>query len=159
MKQYIISVIAVGLIGSIVSALSPDGEGGGIKKYINLVIGLAVTLVCIYPITSALDFVKNIDLNAEFSDDSEVKAEYESIFDSSYTAAEVYNLKTGIKSALLDNFSISAEECKVSVTLDERGELQRVLVTLYDSAIWRDSDEIEEYLSHLLGCEIWVAVG
>ena len=159
MKQYIISVIAVGIIGSIVSVLSPDGEGGGIKKYVNLIIGLAVTLVCILPLSSALDFIKNINLDAYVSDVSEEKGEYESIFDSSYTAAEVYNLKMGIKSALSDNFSISAEECGVSVTLDECGELRRVLVTLYGSAIWRDSDAIEEYLTRLLGCEIWVAIG
>ena len=159
MEQYIISVIAVGIIGSIVSVLSPEGEGGGIKKYVNLIIGLSVTLVCISPITSALDFINNLDLNTQVSDDSEVKYEYESIFNSSYTAAEVYNLKVGIKSALCDKFSISDDECEISVTLDDKGELRRVLVTLYGSAIWRDGDEIEEYLTSLLGCEIWVAVG
>ena len=159
MKQYIISVISVGIIGSIVLVLSPDGEGGGVKKYVNLIIGLAVTLVCISPISSAFEFLYDLDFNADLSDSSEIKIEYESIFESSYTAAEVYNLKIGIKSVLEDEFSISEDECKVSVTLGDSGELRRVLVTLYGSAIWCDSYAIEEHLTRLLGCETLVAVG
>ena len=160
MKQYIISVIAIGVIGSVFSALSPEGEGGSIKKYINLIIGLTVTLVCISPIASALDFINNLDFNAYATDDTVVNEEYEKNFKSSYTAAEVYNLKMGIKSELSDKFSIENEECEISVTLcGEERKLERVLVTLYGSAIWCDSDAIEKYLSGLLGCEVWVAIG
>ena len=58
-----------------------------------------------------------------------------------------------------DKFSIPTEECQVSVTLDDDGELERILITLYGPSIWRDSDEIKEYLTRVLECEVWVAIG
>ena len=159
MGQYVISVIAVGILGSVISILSPEGEGAGIKKYINLIIGLAVTLVCISPISSAIEYINELDFKMYTYDDKDMVEEYEGVFDSSYTAAEVYNLKMGIKSSLGDKFSISEEECNVAVTLDDDKKLECVLVTLYGSAIWCDSDAIEDHLTRLLGCEVWVAIG
>ena len=44
MKNYIISIIIVGVIGSLVTLLSPDGEGGGLKKHVSLAVGLCMIL-------------------------------------------------------------------------------------------------------------------
>ena len=48
-------------------------------------------------------------------------------------------------------------ECSVEITLAD-GELCRVLIRLYGSAIWRDSKAIEEHFRNLLGCEIVTAI-
>ena len=54
MKAYVISVIIVGVIGSIIALISPEGEGGGLGKHTRLAVGLCVILVCIAPLGSLL---------------------------------------------------------------------------------------------------------
>ena len=156
-KEYIISIIAIAIIGSFALIITPDGEGGGIKKHISLIVGLAAIVVIISPLISALEHLSELKLEniGALEKDNE---EYESIFHSSYEAAERENLKNGIKSALYDKFKIDESECAVELTV-QKGELCRVLIRLYGSAVWCDSADIESYLGSLLGCEIVTAIG
>lgn len=157
MKAYVISVICVTLIGSVISLISPDGEGGGLSKYLKFAVGICVLAVCIAPLTSFFETMKDIDLSslqiAQGETDNIEK------FDESYTSYEVSNLKSGIKSILKDRFGIEGTECKVTVSINEKNELERIFITLYGSAIWKDSGAIEEYFSKLFGCEVITAVG
>ena len=156
-KEYIFSIIAIAIIGSFALIITPDGEGGGIKKHISLIAGLAAIVVIISPLISVLESLSELQFENIGASEKDSE-EYESIFYSSYEAAERENLKNGIKSALYDKFRIDESECAVELTVCE-GELARVLIRLYGSAVWRDSGEIESYLGNLLGCEIVTAIG
>lgn len=164
MKNYIISIIIVGVIGSLVTLLSPDGEGGGLKKHVRFAVGLCMILFFATPIMSLIQGLAELDVSALIpSSENGKTAEYESIFESSFSAAEVENLREGIANILKEKFGIEAEQCSVSVKIlsSESGkrELQRVFVRLLGSAIWKDTGEIERYLEELLGCEVITAVG
>ena len=164
MKGYVISIIIVGVIGSFVTLLAPEGEGGGLGKHARLAVGLCVILVCIAPLNSLLRGLSGLDLHSLMGDGGDGGAEeYESIFDSSYSAAEIENLREGIKTILFDKFGVEPSECYVKVTVsgDAVGDrrLERIFINLYGSAIWRDTGAIEDYLSSLFGCEIVTAVG
>ncbi len=165
MKAYIIAIICISVVGSIVSILAPEGDGGGLGKHIRLIFGLCLIVVCLGPIKKGIEVLSSLDVEDILPDVSQDSEEYESIFDSAYGAAEVENLKEGIKKILLDRFGIDGSECSVSVSLDGHGDdgeprkLSRVLITLHGSAVFRDSGEIEDYFSTLLGCEIVTAVG
>lgn len=164
MKAYVISVILVGVIGSFVTILSPEGERGGMVKHTSFAVGLCLVLVCVSPLASFVKGVKDLDANTLIPDIGvEESLEYESIFNSSYDAAEIENLKEGIRSILYERFDVEPSECYVNVTVSEgnTGERQllRIFINLYGSAIWKDTEEIEKYLSSLFGCEIITAVG
>lgn len=162
MKGYIISVILVGIIGSVMSVLSPEGEGGGIGKTVKYATGLVLIIVCIAPLSAFLESLNNLDLQAFFDVEKEESEEYESIFDASYGSAEVANTREGIKRILNERFEIDESEVDVSVQVvtDENGarRLNRIFLTLYGSAIWKDTGAIERYLGSLFGCEIVTAV-
>ena len=55
MKGYIISVICISVITSLISMLTPDGEGGGIGKNMKLICGLCIVFVWINPIIMIVD--------------------------------------------------------------------------------------------------------
>ena len=62
MKGYIISVMFITVVGSLVSMLAPDGEGGGLGRNNRLILGLCIVLVCINPIKSIILEIKDLDL-------------------------------------------------------------------------------------------------
>ena len=156
MKEYILSILAASTVGSLILILSPEGEGGGIKKHISLIVGLATILVIISPIKRAIEAIREIDIDG-INGSMHGSEEYESIFYDALEKTEISNLKSGIKTELKSKFGIDESECSVEITL-EGGKLSRVLIRLYGSAIWRDSGEIEEHFYKLLGCEIVTAI-
>ncbi len=157
------SVIAVSMIGSIASMLSPEGEGGGIIKNIKLILGICVALVCIYPIKELVNDISALDIGSAIELPEQESDKYGDIFESSYSSAEIGNLKSGIKRLLSDKFGIDSLECSVSVSLSngENGgrELENIFITLYGSAIFKNTDEIERYLGSIFKCEIITAIG
>ena len=162
MKQYVISMIIVSLVGSIVSVLAPDGEGGGLSRHVRLAAGVCIILVCFAPTVQAIEWLRDLDIDSVLPNVDESADEYESIFDSTYSEAEIDNLCEGIKKVVSERWGLDPLSFKVSVKLDGEGEsrrLSRVTLTLYGSAIWADTGEIEAYLGSLLGCEIITVIG
>ena len=156
------SVICITAIGTLVSMLAPDGEGGGISHNIKLIYGVCIVFVCIYPIKNIITTVNELDIGSIVETPEINKGKYKDILDSSYSAAEIEILKNGIRQILHDRFDIDYSECKVDVSLTENNgkkELRRVLITLYGTAIWKDTGEIERVLSDMLACEILTAIG
>lgn len=159
MRGYILSIICISVIGSMISMLSPDGDGGGISKHIKLIFGLSVVLVCINPINEMVNYINELDFNSIIEQPESESEKYNEIFDGAYESAEIDNLKKGIKQILSDRFDIDSSECKVSLSLTENRTLWRVVITLYGSAVWKNTNEIEDYLENLLGCEIISVIG
>ncbi len=158
-RGYIISVMCVSVVGSLVSMLAPDGEGGGLGKHIRLIFGLCVIIVSINPIKDIVYYIKDVKYEWDYVKDGYDSEKYEEIFYESYSASEIENLKSGIKQLLSDRFDIDISECEISVGTDGGGGLERILVTLYGNAVWKNTEEIEEYLYGLFGCEIVTAIG
>ena len=164
MKQYVISVMVVGVVGAIVTLLSPEGEGGGLKSHVRLAVGIVLILVCVSPLITMVKTLSEIDVKDMIGEvDDEKLDEYESIFQSGYEAAEIENLKEGIKSILLERFGVKSDECYVSVSTAKNSEgerhLKRIFINLYGSAIMKNTGEIEDHLASLFGCEVVIAVG
>ncbi len=155
--------MCISVIGSLVSVLAPEGEGGGLGRIFRLIFGLCVVLVCINPIKNIVSEIKDLDIGSIIELPDNEKEKYEGYFDSAYTDAEVENLKTGIYQMLSDRFSVARENCSVSVTLSqnegEERELRCIYITLYGSAIFKNTAEIEEYFGRIFDCEIITVIG
>lgn len=162
MEQYVYSIIIVSIIGSVISLIAPEGEGGGLSRYVKLAAGVCVILVCFAPAVEAIEWIRGFDIEAALPDLEDNYEEYESIFNSAYSDAEVDNLCDGIKTVVAEKYGLDPTCFTVSVKLSGEGDekrLARVTLTLYGSAIWADTGEIERYLSMMLGCEIVTIIG
>ncbi len=155
--------MCISIVGSLVSMLTPDGEGGGISKNMRLIFGLCVVIVCINPIKEMVVLIDELDIGSVIDIPEEDEDKYNDIFNSSYTSAEIENLKMGIKQMLSDRFDIDSSECSVSVNsaLGDGGRnmLKSITVILYGSAIFKNTDEIERYFENIFGCEVITAIG
>ena len=101
MKSYIISIICVGVIGSIISLIAPEGEGGGLGKHVRLAVGCVLVLTCVSPLGELIEGLRGLDLSGLVPEvDGGAIEEYESIFGNSYEAAELSSLKEGIAAML-----------------------------------------------------------
>ncbi len=162
MKGYIISVMCVSVVASLVSILSPDGDGGGMARNMKLICGICIVTVAVNPIFSLIKEVKNLDIESMVGDDYE-KNDYQDKFDSSYAEAELENLRIGIRQMLSDKFGIDMSESSVSLTVSKNGsgemELERILIILYGSAIFKNTTEIESYIGEIFACETVTAIG
>ena len=164
MKNYVITIIIIGVIGSLITLLAPDGEGGGLKKHVSLAVGLCMILCLSSPLISLIQGLRELDMHSLAPETGDVnKDEYESIFESSLEGAEAQYIREGIAAILKDRFDIEPSECSVSVKFssDKAGKrvLDRIFVRLYGSAIWKDTEEIEDYLTELFSCDVITAVG
>ena len=164
MKEYVISVLTVGLIGAVILLLVPEWEGGRGGAQVRLTVGLVTVAVCVSPLLSWIRQLGSLELEELLPEVETVDMEeYESVFDASFRSAEIENLREGIVALLSERFGIPQDEVTVSirtsVTEDGLRRPERILLTLYGSSVWQDTGAIEEYLSSLLGCEVITAVG
>ena len=60
MREYLMSLIMAALIVGLIGALVPEGEGGGLRKYVTFAGCLCVLLLLISPITRVLGFVSEL---------------------------------------------------------------------------------------------------
>ena len=162
MREYIISIACVCIIGALVCALTPDGESGGLARPTRLVYALCLIVVCAAPVRNLMDWISEFDYEQLLPPSSDGE-EYESIFDSAYQNAELDNLCEGIKDILYSKFGIDAAACNVSVRANKEQDgstkLSQIYITLYGDAIWSDTGAIERYLGELFGCGIITAIG
>ena len=164
MKMYVIAIVVVGVIGSVIRLLSPQGEGGGLKNHVRLAVGIATIPICIFPLLSFMDEVRSFDIGDVIGElEGEQIEEYESIFEDGYLSAEEENLREGIARILADKYGIERSDCyilvKISTDKDGKRRLDRIFINLYGSAVWKDTGSIEKYLSSLFSCETVIAVG
>ena len=159
MGGYVISVVAVGAICALVTLMSPEGELG---KQVKVVVGIVLISMSISPLISLVRGLQGLDISSLVPEYEEEKAEYESIFYEGFLAAEEKNAKDGIAVMICDRFGIERSDLSVSLRVCGDGgvrRIERIFITLYGSAVWKDTEEIERYLGELFSCEVITAIG
>lgn len=159
MKGYILSIIGVCVVGTVISIIVPNSEGGGISKQMRVIIAVCVICVSINPINEIISYINEINIDELIEYDDEIESDYEEIFREYYSSAELQNLKVGIKQLLFDKFGVDGAECTVTLKVSEKGKLERIFITLYGSAVFKNTGEMEEYFAEAFGCEIVTAIG
>ena len=161
MKEYIISLITAALLASLIGLLSPQGEGGGLSRHLRLLTSLFLLCVLLSPAIDFLLSLKDAALgDALFPEgDASQKEEYEQSLDEALSSATGTYLATLLTDALEAEFSIPEGEVRCSVTLSEDGSRPtRIRVILSGSAIWKDPEGIEAFVTERVGCECVTAI-
>lgn len=159
MQQYLMGLFALALCCAVVEMLSPDGEGGGIARHIKLMSALCLLCVLLSPVVTWLregeslpdhlrDFWDGLtqdaeDTEQELLDRWEQESERLDIALAEETVAEMLETK----------FSLSSEDCRVSLTLDDGGNITCVRVALRGRGIWCNTHEMQAYIEQTFGWE------
>lgn len=161
MREYLLSVVAAAIAVGAVTALMPEGEGGGLRRHVSFVGALCVLAILIFPVGELMGFLGDLSFRGFGTVGDGTKSEYEEIYAEYLQYASAENLSDSVAAMLCDRFDISPEQCRVRVRVgsrDGRAAAEQVTVILSGSALLRDPYEIEGFISDLLGCEC-VVVG
>lgn len=156
MREYLMSLIMAALIVGLIGVLVPEGDGGGLRRYVTFVGCLCVLILLISPITRVLGFVGELsDGGFDISFDKQ-RDEYDERFKQYIMSLGEESITAELTDIICEKFDISEQECHVKVdTYDAQGQMAIgcVTVILSGKAIFRDPYEIEQYITDLLGCE------
>ena len=161
MREYLLSVVAAAIAVGAVTALMPEGEGGGLRRHVSFVGALCVLAILISPVGELMSFLGDLSFRGFGTVGDGTKSEYEEIYAEYLQYASSENLSDSVAAMLCDRFDIPPEQCRVRVRVgsrDGRAAAEQVTVILSGSALLRDPYEIEGFISDLLGCEC-VVVG
>ncbi len=160
MNEYILSIIAISIIGVIVEVISPKGEGGGILRHIKLISAFLLILACLSPLTSLIDGLRELNISERFEISEGEREELESIFHEQFSLSEIEYVKENIEERLNREFGIKEEDCSISIRVSADGDkLELIFIRLIGAAVWSDTNKIEDYLGAVFACEIIVAIG
>lgn len=161
MREYLLSVVTAAIAVGAVTALMPEGEGGGLRRHVSFVGALCVLAILISPVGELMSFLGDLSFRGFGTVGDGTKSEYEEIYAEYLQYALAENLSDSVAAMLCDRFDIPPEQCRVRVRVgsrDGRAAAEQVTVILSGSALLRDPYEIEGFISDLLGCEC-VVVG
>ena len=163
MTSYIISLVSASLAVTLISILSPEGSGGGIAKHIRLLSALFLICVLIAPVGRLIGGIRDL-ANGDFmlpeielpnKEDSNLQMQ--GALDD---ASKKYFLDS-LTLMLLQEFSIQEGDLTCKAIWTERdGQTvpKKITVILSGSAIWKDANKIQAFVSDLLGCECITAI-
>ena len=141
MRAAILSLIAVALAASLAELLLPGDEGKGTKRFLKMLVSLAVLLLLLRPFLGFLDAADGF-FDGEVGEIPVTETDYGNLL--------------GDAVAKRSKQDIEKEDAKVTVTLEKDGTLRRVSVILSGKALLTDPDSIEARLVDLLNCEVEV---
>ncbi len=158
MREYLLCLVGAAIAVGAVTALMPEGEGGGLRRHVGFVGALCVLAILISPLGELLNLLGGLSFEG-WGDVNETEAKYEQIYAEYLQSASAENVSDSVVTVLCDRFDISPEQCRVRVKVtsrDGRAMAKQVTVILSGGALFRDPYEIEGFISDLLGCECTV---
>lgn len=154
MKKYIITVLAVAILGGIVTSLISN-KRSSIKKNINFIVGLITAIVLITPIINLIGNITTIKneliiLVDNVTDSDKISSSNTIIIN---TTAE--RMEESIKKAVIKKYGFKDSDVSVKVVLDteniEAIEITDVQITLKNEASWSDTELVKKYVEDLIG--------
>lgn len=160
MKEYFISLLAIGFLSMLTSALCHDDKST-ISKNVRLLCALAVICVAISPIKSFVTSIAGMDFSFDNFKGEENLSEYEDKYLEGLTAANEEAVKLDIINTLSEKFDIDPDNIRINLQTDkskDTPELVKVTVILSKTAIFKNPYDIEKAIRDRYKCECDVAV-
>ena len=155
MSASVFSLLAVALAASLAELLLPGDEGKGTKRFLKILVSLAVLLLLLRPFLGFLDSAQEF-FKGDIGEITTTEADYNALFDEAIAARSKQELENRLYGFLQQQFSIEREDAHVAVSLHKDGSLHRVSVILSGKALLTDPALIEAALADLLHCEVEV---
>ncbi|MEE0970433.1 MAG: hypothetical protein U0M06_13765 [Clostridia bacterium] len=156
MRDYILSIISVSLLGGMANALCPSGNAGKIKKSVSLIMSLLLVCAVARPLTVLIEKGGNIDLS-EFADKiSEDSRNYNSYMDRTVETVISDSAEEYIYAFAAEEYGLYKEDISVDVKTSSGGNdisFETINLTLHAGAIFKNPRRLEVEISELFGCE------
>lgn len=149
------ALFGVCLAASLGELLLPGDEGKGTKRFLRILVSLAVLLLLLRPFLTLLGSAEDF-FSGEVGELEQSDADYEQILTDAVARRSKQELEAGLCVFLEQRFEMEREDFKVTVSLEKDGSLCRVSVILSGKALLTDPDEVEAAIVELLGCEVEV---
>ncbi len=163
MKAYLLTLITAAFAVTLVSLLSPKGEGDGIAKHLKLLTSLFLICILISPLKSAAEGIRSL-MNGEFefswSENGDAPDYREEMQEAVDGVSKQYFTEM-LTQTLEQHFTIATGDVRCAVRWSESDGAAaptHVTVVLSGQAIWKSPREIEALVSELLGCTCTVAI-
>ncbi|MBE6620620.1 MAG: hypothetical protein E7625_04580 [Ruminococcaceae bacterium] len=160
MNEYFMGLLALCVCICVVELLTPAGEGEGIARHLKLLCAICLLVTMISPLIRLLQGGESLPrrLDAWLSEwlegNEEKKEEYGALWEERWEDMDVSYAEAAIASLLSQRFSVSDQEIRVKVTVNEDGTaIREVRVALSGKAIWINTHEMEDYIRNTLGSE------
>lgn len=153
-SDYILSLLVVSAAVGIVGMLAPDGENGGIKRYIKYIISLAVTLTLLAPLGDVIYALPGMigDITAKTQTDEAVTLEAELYANMTESSAKA--IEKALEEEIATRYKVN---CQVKLTLDASDYMSIKITGVTYKINKADSlyiGLIEKLLNNTLCCEI-----
>jgi len=162
MKEYFISLLAVGVLSMLANALCADEKGGDfMSKNIRLFCALAVICVIVAPLKEFITTLSSADYSISgLTGDSDIE-DYEDKYKNALISSGEESVKSNIQTMLAEKFGMSPDNIRIELEIDRSSSspnLTKVIVFLSKTAIFKNPYDIEKAVSDTYGCECDVAV-
>lgn len=153
MRAYLLSLLGVALAVTLVDLLVPERG----KSAVRLLSALILLCVIAAPLPKAFRAVRDYTLP---DSTGELQAKYEKKLQEAMDFASKTYLVQTITSLICTQFDLNDQQvrCKVVWQAGEAAVPERITVILSGSAIWKDPEEIENFVSKLVGCPCDTAI-
>ena len=158
MREYFLILIGSCLVSAFASMLAPEGEGGGLSRWLNFASALCAVSVIVAPLLGFVGelYSGGIDIFGELSSEYGEVGAFEEIYCQTLTKESLSLAEDRIEELLCKDLSIDKEEVSASIILEyAEGEPTPKCVRIYLSgkAIFANAREISEKVGSLLLCE------
>ena len=161
-KTYMLSIFATALLITVVDILAPAGTNGGLSKHLKLVASLVFVCILISPTVSLIERLGDVaDGNWELEMEGDIEDHYAEELQNALDDASREYFVGMLKETLCQEFEVAEDDIRVHVEWSGEGEALRpkkVTLILSGKAIWKNSGQMEEYVTSLLDCHCVSAI-
>lgn len=155
MSGAILALFGVSLAATLGELLLPGDEGKGTKRFLKILVSLAVLLLLLRPFLSFLGSAEGF-FKGEVGEITTTDADYGKVLNDAVARRSKAELEAGLYDVLKQQFEIQREDARVTVSLERDGTLRHVSVVLSGKALLTDPDKVKAAIVELLGCEVEV---
>lgn len=160
--EYFMSVVTSSVIAALVGMLCPD-DRGGIKKSLELCISLFLLCVIIAPMGALIsDAKEKIDLEGIDLSLPELDISADAAILDSLAKASEGEIETILHNSVCERLDINEDEIAVDAEIAASTDgvsIERIVLRLYGSAMWRDPRELREVVAGYTDAECIIVNG
>ncbi len=159
MKQTLITVTAGALLATLVNLLAPQGEKGGIARFVRLLTSLFLLCLLASPLSKATEALEQL-MQSDFIFWEDKQEEYDSQMQEFLDSASKDYVTQTLTRLLEERFLIASGQVEVRLEWEKDGSKpSKATVILKDAAIWKNPHELQAFVEELLGCPCDTAIG
>lgn len=153
MKEYLLGVMIISLVGSIIMSTAPRGGSAGALKLICALCAVCVIAMPFLGLVSdrwGIDGVRDI-----FAVNENDERYYDEIYNSQLTEVQLLNAEKTLKKQIIQGFSFDDDSFDVNIILSSKSDeksIEKVELIIYTSGVAIDPHAVEKYIYDCLEC-------